>query len=223
MNFIYLCTRNRYNPITLKSMDIKIEGNPGTGNSFTEIHQEINIGTVQNYNNGPSTIHNYYTIDEESKVKKLKKTTMVDASDGHKPSDSSTMQLDQMEKPEEDIDISAIRSEILHYVNRVRPLVHPEKRDRYMKMWEGILDLDAVRPFVYKTGKQKRTNFNRKLIANILHHLDTHHIYTDPYKASSLALALEGDYEMSVRGELGKYPSEQVCAEIDEYLETLGL
>lgn len=102
-------------------------------------------------------------------------------------------------------------------------LTKSEKRDRYMKMWEGILDLDAVRPFVYKTGKQKRTNFNRKLIANILHHLDTHHIYTDPYKASSLALALEGDYEMSVRGELGKYPSEQVCAEIDEYLETLGL
>ena len=204
-------------------MDIKIEGNPGTGNSFTEIHQEIHIGTVQHYNNGASTINNYYTIEEGAKVKKLKMGAMGDATDGHKPSDSSMMQFDQMEKPEEDIDFSAIRSEILHYVNRVRPLVHPEKRDRYMKMWEGILDLDAVRPFVYKTGKQKRTNFNRKLIANILHHLDTHHIYTDPYKASSLALALEGDYEMSVRGELGKYPSEQVCAEIDEYLETLGL
>ena len=36
-------------------MDIKIEGNPGTGNTFQEIH----IGTVQNYNPNATTVINY--------------------------------------------------------------------------------------------------------------------------------------------------------------------
>ena len=200
-------------------MDIKIEGNPGTGNTFQEIH----IGTVQNYNNAATIINNYGMNWQQPVEKEPEKGAKDVDADDLEPSIPNTMQSEQIEEPEEEIDRSSIRTEILNYVSRVRPLVHPDKRDRYMKMWEGILELDAVRPFVYKTGKQKQTNFNRKLIANILHHLDTRHIYKDPYKASDLALALEGDYEKSVRGELGKYPSERVSAEIDEYLETLGL
>lgn len=121
------------------------------------------------------------------------------------------------------MDCSVIRTEILNYVSRVRPLVASNKRDKYMKMWEGILELDAVRTFVYKTGKQKETNFNRKLIANILRYLDTRHMYEHPYKASDFAKALEGDSEKSVRGELGKFPSEYMCSEIEKFLETLGL
>lgn len=38
-------------------MEVKIDGNPGTGNSYTEIH----IGTVQNYNpNATTVINNNY-------------------------------------------------------------------------------------------------------------------------------------------------------------------
>lgn len=38
-------------------MDIKIEGNPGTGNTF----QEVNIGHVENYNPAATTVvNNYY-------------------------------------------------------------------------------------------------------------------------------------------------------------------
>lgn len=38
-------------------MDLKITGNPGTGNTFQEVH----IGTVQNYNPNATTVinHNY--------------------------------------------------------------------------------------------------------------------------------------------------------------------
>lgn len=200
-------------------MDIKIEGNPGTGNTFQEIH----IGSVGTYNNA-AVINNYYgTNGEQYREKKKQEGTENDTSDNPDHSIPDNRRLDRREESEEEINRSRIRAEILDYVSRVRPLVRLDKRDRYMQMWEGILELDAVRPFVYKTGKQKRTSFNRKLIANILHHLDTRHIYKAPYKASDLALALEDDYEMSVRGELGKYPSENVCAEIDDYLETLGL
>lgn len=35
-------------------MEIKIEGNPGTGNTF----QEVKIGTVQNYNPNATTVIN---------------------------------------------------------------------------------------------------------------------------------------------------------------------
>lgn len=200
-------------------MDIKIEGNPGTGNTFQEIH----IGSVGTYNNA-AVINNYYgTNGEQYREKKKQEGTENDTPDNPDHSIPDNRRLDRREESEEEINRSRIRAEILDYVSRVRPLVRLDKRDRYMQMWEGILELDAVRPFVYKTGKQKRTSFNRKLIANILHHLDTRHIYKAPYKASDLALALEDDYEMSVRGELGKYPSEYVCAEIDDYLETLGL
>lgn len=200
-------------------MDIKIEGNPGTGNTFQEIH----IGSVGTYNNA-AVINNYYgTNGEQYREKKKQEGTENDTPDNPDHSIPDNRRLDRREESEEEINCSRIRAEILDYVSRVRPLVRLDKRDRYMQMWEGILELDAVRPFVYKTGKQKRTSFNRKLIANILHHLDTRHIYKAPYKASDLALALEDDYEMSVRGELGKYPSEYVCAEIDDYLETLGL
>ena len=201
-------------------MDIKIEGNPGTGNTF----QEINIGTVHNFNPNATTIINNYGISEERhKEKKPQKGAKDGAADDSELSSPNNGQFEQQKESEEEINRSRIRAEILDYVSRVRSFVRLDKRDLYMQMWEGILELDAVRPFVYKTGKQKRTNFNRKLIANILHHLDTHHIYKDPYKASNLALALEDDYDMSVRGELGKYPSEYVCAEINDYLETLGL
>ena len=200
-------------------MDIKIEGNPGTGNTFQEIH----IGSVGPYNNA-AVINNYYgTNGEQYREKKKQEGTENDTPDNPDHSVPDNRRLDRREESEEEINRSRIRAEILDYVSRVRSLVRLDKRDRYMQMWEGILELDAVRPFVYKTGKQKRTSFNRKLIANILHHLDTRHIYKAPYKASDLALALEDDYEMSVRGELGKYPSEYVCAEIDDYLETLDL
>ena len=201
-------------------MDIKIEGNPGTGNTF----QEINIGTVHNFNPNATTIINNYGISEERpKGKKPQKGAKDGAADDSELSTPNNGQFEQQKESEEEINRSRIRAEILDYVSRVRSLVRLDKRDRYMQMWEGILELDAVRPFVYKTGKQKKTNFNRKLIANILHHFDTRRMYKDPYKASDLALALEGDYDMSVRGELGKYPSEHVCAEINDYLETLGL
>ena len=40
-------------------MDIKKDGNPGTGNHFTQINQTINIQNVGNYYNA-DVIHNEY-------------------------------------------------------------------------------------------------------------------------------------------------------------------
>ena len=45
-------------------MDINIKGNPGTGNTFQEIH----IGTVQNYNPNATTVINNNYGDKQKLV-----------------------------------------------------------------------------------------------------------------------------------------------------------
>ncbi len=176
----------------------------------------INIGTAYNVNPAATEVKNTFIIGSGKEAS----AAIKEAVGGGNLNPSL---YDRLKEPEENIDITPIRTEILNYVSCIRPLVAPDKKDRYMKMWEGILELDAVKPFVYKTGKQKETNFNRKLIANIIHHLDSRKMYAKPYKASDFAKALEGDSEKSVRGELGKFPSDHVCAEIDNYLESQNL
>ena len=180
-------------------MDIKIEGNPGTGNTFQEVH----IGTVQNYNPNATTVINYNgTSDEDNGAK-------------HKKSGPKTMK----EMLEQDlIDTTPIRKEILNYVSCIRPFVKDEWKDMYMQMWEDILDLVVVKEKVYDPGKQKNTNFNRKLVAGILHFLDSQKLYKDPYNAKAMAEALEGDWEHSVRRELAVDPSDEVVAAIKQLL-----
>lgn len=187
-------------------MDIKIEGNPGTGNTF----QEIIIHNAQNVNPNATTVINYnYGASNEAS------------------SDGGQMQEDKGRKSnnaQEDVAVKPyLIKDILNYLKPLSGLIHPDRKDVFEKMWEGILNLNAVKPFLAKRGKQKRTNFNRTLIARILHHLDARKMYAKPYKASDFARALEGKYEASVRGELGKFPSDNICYEIDRFLESQGL
>ena len=111
-------------------MDIKIEGNPGTGNKFLEIKQEVHIGVVHQYNQA-TTMNNYYgSAWNPLKEKELEKGTKDDVTDDPELSDPNAERIGQLEEPEEEIDRASIRAEILQYVSRVRPLVHPDKRDR---------------------------------------------------------------------------------------------
>lgn len=179
-------------------MDIKIEGNPGTGNSFTEIH----IGTVQNYNPNATTVINYNgTEGEQQKANQAKPKTMKEM-------------LDQ-----DLIDTENIHKEILNYVSCIRPLLKDEWKDNYMQLWEDILNIKEVEEKVYDPGKQKNTNFNRKLVAAILHFLDSRKIYKEAYNATAITNALEGDWEHSVRRELAGYPPEDVREAIDKLLK----
>ena len=205
-----------------KDVDFKIDGDAGHDNVF------VKIGTAYNVNPTATEVKNTFIIGSNGEAQAAIKEALGGQPNEFVPKeeqkkDVSKSIYEQMKEPEEEIDCTPIRTEILNYVSRVRPLVHPDKKDRFMKMWKGILELDAVKPIIYKTGKQKKTNFNRKLICNILHHLDTRRMYKDPYKASDFAKALEGEYESSVRGELGKFPSENMCAEINKYMDSLGL
>ena len=171
-------------------MDIKIEGNPGTGNTF----QQINIQHVEHYNTQPVTINNYY---------------------GSRASVQDTAGKPGL------VDTALIRKEILEFVSRVRPLLKDEWKARYMQMWDDILSLEAVETVAYNPGKQKNTNFNRKLIAGILHLLDSYKIYRNPYNATAITKALGYGWEHPVRCELAVDPADkEIVNAINNLLDT---
>lgn len=117
-------------------------------------------------------------------------------------------------EPEPDTDCTAIRNEILAYVSRVEPLLVDNAKSDYKKVWNDILDLREVEALVYKPGKQKGTNFNRDLVANILYFLRNWKIYRVVYKqdynGAALTEALEQDKEHSVKHALRDDPPQPI-------------
>ena len=159
-------------------MDIKIEGNPGTGNSYTEVH----IDTVQNYNPNATTIINN---NHGTRVK----------SQG--PSDGVG------------VDKERIRFKIVAYVKKTIERVSIEWKNRFESLWQDILKLREVDAEVYNRGGQQGTDFNRVLVAGIIHVLMDAKVYVES-TYTSLALLLENNNEHHVRQELAKYPSDEI-------------
>lgn len=190
---------SQYNIIKIENaMDININGNPGTGNTFTEIH----VQHADNVNPNATTVtvtHHHYG---EGQVAPKAKATGGDTN----------------------VDTALIRTEILNYVDRLRPQLNGEWKHGYTKLWEGILDLGIVADSIYKPGKQQRTNFNRSLVGNIIHYLDRYGLYKNAYNATALAIALENDEGHTVRMALGKDPLDgHIVSRLDRYMETLTL
>lgn len=125
-------------------MDIKIEGNPGTGNSFCEYHiNEVKTLAPQATTVTNTIINNYY--GDRKPVRAA-------------PSEA-----------EEKADLVQRQQEILAYVCRLKPFVAPAWKNRYESTWRSILALPEVAAQVYEPGKQKDTTFNRNLVANIIY------------------------------------------------------
>jgi len=174
----------------------------------------INIGTAYNVNPAATQVNNTFIIGSgKEAVAAIKEAT------GSKPASP----FDRMKEPEENIDCTPIRTEILNYVSRVRPLLKEEAKSTFMKIWEDILNLPEVEKKVYKPGGQWGTNFNRDLVANILYHLRARKIYAvvyrDNYNGAALAEVLEGDKEHSVKHALRDEPPLDVREAIDAMLK----
>lgn len=161
-------------------MDINIKGNPGTGNTFQEVH----IGTVQNYNPNATTVINYNYGDKPKAMSS--------------PDNNMT-----------DDDREHLKSEIMTYVSRIKQYVAKEWRNRYETTWRSVLDIPEVKRIVFSPGKQKDTLFNRNLVANIIYIMCNAGFYTDT-NATALTIALEGNNEHSVRGQLAKGPADEL-------------
>lgn len=161
-------------------MDINIKGNPGTGNTFQEVH----IGTVQNYNPNATTVINY-NYGDKPKAMSSPDNNMTDEEREH------------------------LKSEIMTYVSRIKQYVANEWKNRYETTWRSVLDIPEVKSIVFSPGKQKDTLFNRNLVANIIYIMCNVGFYTDT-NATALTIALEGDKEHSVRGQLAKEPADRL-------------
>ena len=170
-------------------MEVKIDGNPGTGNTF----QEIKIGYVENYvPNATTVINNHYGESGKAKPQTDKETSKAD--------------------------LLVRRGEIMQYVGNLRPYVSEKWKNRYEATWHAILDLPAVAAVIYEPGKQKDTSFNRNLVANIIYLMCDRGII-DESNATKLTEALEGDKDHSVRAQLRTEPVDAVLLrEVKELL-----
>ena len=168
------------------------------GNTFQYINQTFNIQTVGNLNPAATKVENTYNIyGTRERVK-----TSTDPRD-----------------------MSALRQQILSYVGSLKGLVSSVWKSRYTRMWNDILDLDVVSVEVYEPGRQQGTNFNRNLVANIIHNLGSRGIYGDSknYNAAQFAEMLESSKEHSVRAALGVDPSQKIVSRLDRYFEYLDV
>ena len=93
--------------------------------------------------------------------------------------------------------------------------VREEWQDRYLSLWEAILELPSVACKVYDKGKQQGTTFNRNLVGNILHLLAERRVLLTN-NATRLAEVLDGSANASVRGSLGEMPGKEICREVEE-------
>ena len=108
-------------------------------------------------------------------------------------------------------DKETIRPQIIEYVGKTLLLVSDEWRNRYMNLWNDILNIPEVDAEVYEKGKQVGTTFNRALVANIIHFLGNYKGKKKgmfkKWEAKAIAIHLEGTWECSTRTHLGIDPS----------------
>ena len=166
-------------------MKIEITGNPGTGNTFSEVH----IGYVNNYNpNATTVVQNYYDGKQP-------------ASGNPPKSVAGPNQHKAKGQPLSEEHRNALRQQIKDYVNRLSPTyVTAEWRDRYDLLWDAIIGLPEVSAKIYDPGKQQ-CPFNRNLIAHIIHLLREKGVIKDT-EDSTLAIALENDVNSPIRRQL---------------------
>ena len=179
-------------------MEVKTDGNPGAGNHYTEIKQEIHIGSVGVYNNA-TTINNTYQ-------------------DGR---------LVEMQKGTPSTEPEAVRKEILGYVGKTLCLVEDKWKPIYMDLWNDILNLNEVKAEVYAPGRQQGTTFNRKLVANIIHYLGNFRGNKSgmfgAYSATPVVNELEGTTACSTRTELGSNPTKVIRDAIGPLLKKYNI
>lgn len=174
-------------------MEIKIEGNPGTGNHYTE----VNIGHIEN---------NFPNVKEVKIIKDADGTQTITTSDQDTPdvltseSLASPVSMPTMKE--------ALRADILKYVGNTLQLVNYSWKGKYMELWADILNIPEVDAMIYQKGRQQHTSFNRKEVLHIICYLGKHAaggigIFEESYNASKVALQLNDGCKKSTRPELG--------------------
>lgn len=208
-----------------KEAKFTIEGNPGTGNTF------INIGKAINVNPNATTVENkfFFGADGEMRSAALQEAGVVTPSTGSGPVSTTNqpegkklgaMTLREMLKKDM-IDTGNIQKQILNYVSCIRPKLKAQFDKKYETLWAVIVEHESFSVDLYDPGKQQCT-FNRNLVANIIHYLDSKGFYEEPYSAAAMTRALEaGEDQHPIRRALGIDPDEKYTKAVDEILASL--
>lgn len=189
-----------------------IEGNPGTGNTF------INIGTAYNVNPNATKVENVFNMGLRDDCNAAVAEAMGGMAGGKK---LGAMTLREMLRNDL-IDTGTIQKEILNYVSRIRSKLKKDMDKRFETLWSAIVVHDAFAIDLYDPGKQQCT-FNRNLVANIIHYLDSKGFYEGQYSAAAMTRALEaGEDQHPVRSALGKEPDTRYRKVVDDILEDIS-
>ena len=174
----------------------------------------VNIGTAYNVMPTAKVVNNTFNISSAEEGRKAVAEAL-----GSMPKSP----LDCIQEPDPHRDLTVAKEAAMNYVDRVRrfDILKPEVKQGYEKLWEDILALPEVEAKICHIGKQKDTDFNRELVANILYYLRKRKIYQVVYRdginSAALARALEGTEEHSVRRALAEEPPKDVQKALDNY------
>ena len=108
---------------------------------------------------------------------------------------------------------------IIDYLDRLKPMVKAEYKDRYDTLWEGVLELSQVKAVIYNKGKQQDTTFNRNLLAQIIHQLGVLYVPTANTVQMAMQLEPEKGADHPVRQKLGEVPEKTIKRAVDEYIK----
>lgn len=205
-------------PKTYPDMKVQIDGDSGTGNSYTE--NTYNISNVETLApNATTVVNKHYHISgpigaaEEAALEAAAERAEAD---GQEPAATAPSR----KKAKELVDTEVVREEILTFVSKVRPLLDDAWKADYPKIWEDILNMEEVKEKIYDPGKQKKTNFNQYLVGNILYFMfeDCGACSDDKeYNASEVCMALIGTTEHQLRKELSKFPPDEIKNRLHDY------
>lgn len=207
-------------PSDLPVMKVQIEGDPGTGNTFSET--TYNIEKVETLApNATTVVNKHYHISgpiTPAEEAALEVATGDAEADGQQP--VATASNASRRKPKALVDTEVVREEILTFVSKVRPLLDEAWKADYQNFWDDILNMQEVKEKIYDPGKQKHTNFNQYLVGNILYFMfeDCGACSDDKeYNASEVCMKLIGTTEHQLRKELSKFPPEEIKKRLHDY------
>lgn len=124
-------------------------------------------------------------------------------------------------------DLTSVRDEIIKTVSVLTGFVTPDWKRSYLRLWDGLLSIPEIEAQIYDPGQQKGTEYNRNLLANIIHYLGTNRIkgssvYGD-YNATYLTKQMGFKIEHPIRGALGHNPSAEIVECLKKYIEGFKL
>lgn len=193
-------------------MKIEIKGNPGTGNHYTE----VNVKNIE---------ANFPNVKEVIINKDANGNKVITTKGGENPALSVGAAPAPAPEQGGNINKEARRQDILHYVEKLLPLIMYDWKAKYMDLWADILNIPEVDAMIYKRGHQQNTSFNRKEVLHIICYLGKHAdggigIFEERYVAKYVAEQLNDGCEKSTRPELSYSTTKPIQQAIDKLMQS---